>query len=261
MNFEGKAVLITGSTRGIGKVTARGFLERGARVAINGRTEESVAAAMAGLGPAERMVAVPGSVDTAAGCESVVGRALQGLGGLDILVNNAGIYPIKSIEETDEALWDSTMDLNLKGTFFCSRAALPALRAARGNIVNDASIAGLMGFGGVTLYCATRGGMVNLTRAMALELAPDVRVNCVCPTTVDTEMGRQEFDITDDPAAAFAAFEAASPMKRIAQSEDVADAMLFLASEEARYLTGVALPVDGGKAAGRLSDVSAFGTN
>ena len=143
------------------------------------------------------------------------------------------------------------MDLNLKGTFFCSRAALPALRAARGNIVNDASIAGLMGFGGVTLYCATKGGMVNLTRAMALELAPDVRVNCVCPTTVDTEMGRQEFDITDDPAAAFAAFEAASPMKRIAQSEDVADAMLFLASEEARYLTGVALPVDGGKAAGR----------
>ena len=251
MSFEGKAALITGSTRGIGKVTAQRLLDKGARVAINGRTEGSVAAAMADLGPADRMVAVPGSVDTAAGCESVVGRALEGLGGLDILINNAGVYPIRTMEETDEALWDSTMDLNLKGTYFCSRAALPALRASGGTIVNDASIAGLMGFGGTTLYCATKGGMVNLTRAMAMELAPDIRVNCVCPCTVDTEMGRQEFDIKDDPAAAFTAFEAASPMKRIAYSEDVADAMLFLASEEARYLTGVALPVDGGKTAGR----------
>ncbi len=251
MSFEGKAALITGSTRGIGKVTAQRLLDKGARVAINGRTEGSVAAAMADLGPADRMVAVPGSVDTAAGCESAVGRALEGLGGLDILINNAGVYPIRTMEETDEALWDSTMDLNLKGTYFCSRAALPALRASGGTIVNDASIAGLMGFGGTTLYCATKGGMVNLTRAMAMELAPDIRVNCVCPCTVDTEMGRQEFDIKDDPAAAFTAFEAASPKKRIAYSEDVADAMLFLASEEARYLTGVALPVDGGKTAGR----------
>ena len=251
MDFTDARMLITGSTRGIGRATARAFLDHGAWIAINGRTGESVAAAMRELGDGERMLAAPGNVDTAAGCEAVVKTAVDGLGGLDVLVNNAGVYPIASIEDSDERLWDETIDINLKGTFFCSRAALPALRVSKGNIVNDASIAGLMGFGSTTVYCASKGAMVNLTRAMALELAPDVRGNCVCPTTVDTEMGWQEFNTTDDPQAAFDAFEAASPMKRIATADDVAKAIVFLASSEADYLTGVALPIDGGKTAGR----------
>ena len=250
MGFTDKAILITGSTRGIGKVTAADFLARGARIAIHGRTHESVVRAIDELGGGDRLVAMPGNLQDAAGCEAVVGAAIEALGGLDILVNNAGVYPIKSIEESDEALWDETIDTNLKSAFFCSRAALPALRARRGNIVNDASIAGLMGFKTTTVYCASKGAMVNLTRAMALEVAPEVRVNCVCPCTVDTEMGRQEFDITGDPQAAFDAYEAANPMKRIAVSEDVAKAIVFLASSEADYLTGVALLVDGGRTAG-----------
>ena len=206
---------------------------------------------MAELDSAGGAVAAPGDLSSADGCKQVVTRAVDALGGLDILVNNAGVYPIVSFEDSDEALWDRTMNVNAKSAFFCSHAALPALRSGGGVIVNHASIAGIHGFAGVTIYCASKGAMVSLTQALAMELAPEIRVNCVCPSTIDTEMGRQEFDIIDDPPAAFAAFEAASSMKRIGTADDVASAILFLASDEASYLTGVALPVDGGKTAGR----------
>ena len=166
-------------------------------------------------------------------------------------MNNAGVYPIVPFEDSDEALWDQTMNANAKSTYFCSRAALPALRRGGGVIVNHASIAGIHGFSGISVYCATKGAMVSITQSLAMELAPDIRVNCVCPATIDTEMGRQEFDRTDDPKAAFIAFEAASSMKRIGTADDVASAIIFLASDEASYLTGIALPVDGGKTAGR----------
>ena len=154
------------------------------------------------------------------------------LGGLGVLVNNAGIYPIVPFGETDEALYDLTMAVNVKSMFFCSQAALPALRDGGGVIVNHASVAGLHGFSGIAAYCTSKGAMVGFTRALAMEAAPEVRVNCVCPATIDTEMGRQEFDMTEDPGAAFAA-------------------IMFLASQESSYLTGVALPVDAGKTAGR----------
>ena len=251
VDFSNKAVLITGSTRGIGRVTAERMLELGARIAINGRTADGVASTIADLGTADRLVAAPGDVSTAGGCKKVVDRAIDGLGRLDILINNAGVYPIVAMHEVDEALWDSTIDINLKSTFFCAQAAAPALKSCGGVIVNHASIAGLRGFAGVSVYCASKGGVVLLTKAMALELAPEIRVNCVCPTTVDTEMGRQEFDRTEDPQAAFDAFEADSPLKRIATTGDVAAAILYLASDQAAYHSGVALPVDGGKAATR----------
>lgn len=251
VDFSNKAVLITGSTRGIGRVTAERMLERGARIAINGRTADRVTSTIADLGTADRLVAAPGDVSTAAGCKAVVDQAIDGLGGLDILINNAGVYPILAMHEVDEALWDSTLDINLKSMFFCTQAAAPALKKSQGVIVNHASIAGLRGFAGVSVYCASKGGVVLLTKAMALELAPEIRVNCVCPTTVDTEMGRQEFDRTGDPQAAVDAFEADSPLKRIATTEDVAAAILYLASDQAAYHSGVALPVDGGKAATR----------
>ena len=128
--------------------------------------------------------------------------AIEGLGGLDVLVNSAGVGDEASIEETNEALWDKTLDVNLKGTFFSCQAALAALRAVKGNIVNVASVTGLMPDVNLSAYCASKGGRVNLTRAMALELAPNVRVNCVCPGFVDTDMIRRDLiDKSDDPAA------------------------------------------------------------
>ena len=252
MDFKDKLVLITGASRGIGKAAAREFLDLGARVAVNGRTEQGVAAAMAELGGGDRLVAAPGDVATVAGCEAIVSTAISGLGGLDVLVNNAGVGEDSTIEESDEALWDRTLDINLKGTFFCSRAALGALRKSGGTIVNVASEAGLNGFGTLTVYCASKGGVVNLTRAMAMELAPEIRVNCVCPGYVDTDMVRRDYiDRSNDPAATERAIEEDAPLKRMATPAEIGKAIVYLASNDARFITGHPLAIDGGSTAGK----------
>lgn len=236
-NFSDSRVLVTGGTRGIGSAIARGFLDAGARVAINGRTADSAARAVARVG--ECAVAAPGDIGTAAGCEAAVRQAVEALGGLDVLVNSAGISAELPMEESDEAFWDATLDINLKGTFFCCRAALGALRASGGNIVNIASESGLL-------------GSANLTRAMAMELAPVVRVNCVCPGYVDTDMIRADIiDKANDPTAIEREMIDYAPLKRIAQPEEVAAAVLYLASSAACFATGSAFQLDGGATAGR----------
>ncbi len=251
MDFTGKRVLVTGSSRGIGFAIARAFVDAGARVAISGRTDQSVSAAMEKLDAGDSLVSAPGDIGTVSGCESVVTAATSGLGGLDILVNSAGIGAGRRIEDCDEAMWDAHTDVNLKGLFFCCRAALSELRKSNGNIVNIASDAGLIGVPGITVYCASKGGVVNMTRAMALEIAPDVRVNCVCPGYVDTDMIRRDhIDKKDDPAAAEQRMIDYAPMKRIATPAEISHVVLYLASFEARFVTGVALPIDGGATAG-----------
>ncbi len=251
MDFAGKLVLITGASRGIGYAAAREFLALGARVAVNGRTEQSVATAIAELGSGDNLVAAPGSVGTVDGCESIVRTAIDGLGGLDVLVNNAGVSIDSTIEKADETIWDETLDVNLKGSFFCVRAALSALRKNGGAIVNMASVAGLQGSVEGAVYSASKGGVVNLTRALAMELAPDIRVNCVCPGWVDTDMLRRDYvDLADDTAAAEREAIEEAPLKRVATPEEVAKAIAYLASHDARFITGVALPIDGGISAG-----------
>lgn len=251
-DFTGKRVLVTGGTRGIGLAAVMAFLEAGAHVAINGRSQKSVDTAIAKLDKTGRLVAAPGDVGTVTGCEAAASAAISALGGLDVLVNSAGVGIDAPIEDSDEALWDSTLDINLKGTFFCCRAALGALRAAGGNIVNLASDAGLIGAANSTVYCASKGGVVNLTRAMALEVAPEVRVNCVCPGYVDTDMVRKEMiDASDDPAAMEQQLKDYAPLGRIASTDEIASAILYLASSDARFVTGSALQIDGGATAGR----------
>jgi NAD(P)-dependent dehydrogenase (short-subunit alcohol dehydrogenase family) len=251
INFTDKRVLVTGGTRGIGRGAVEAFLEAGARVAVNGRTTESTAAGIATLGGGERFVAAPGDVATAAGCETIVNAAIRGLGGLDVLVNSAGVAKYGPIEEFDERAWDQMLDINLKGTFFCIRAALAALRDSRGNIVNLASDAGLIGDPNLVVYCASKGGVVNMTRAMALELAPDVRVNCVCPGYVDTDMVRRDgIEQAGDPVAEEQALINTAPLKRIATPGEIATAIVYLASDNARFVTGAAFQIDGGTTAG-----------
>jgi NAD(P)-dependent dehydrogenase (short-subunit alcohol dehydrogenase family) len=249
VEFQDKRVLISGSTRGIGFSLAEHFIAEGAVVAINGRRQESVVEAITKL-DAEKAVDAHGDLSTPDNCQAVVSKAVDALGGLDILINNAGVFDIASIEDTDEAMWDRAMNTNVKAAFFCAKHALPALREGGGNIINHASIAGLIGLANVAAYCTSKGAIVQLTRSMAMELAPDVRVNCVCPTTVNNEMGWQGFNRNDDPNAAYQAFVDASKMKRMPTNEDVVAAFSFLASDKASFMTGVALPVDGGKSAG-----------
>ena len=249
--FREKRVLVTGGSRGIGWAAVKAFHDAGAKVAVNGRTGESSAAGIERLGGGERLVAAPGDIGTVAGCEAAVGSAVDALGGLDVLVNSAGVGEDRSIEEGDEAFYDSMMNVNLKGTYFCCRAALPALRDSGGNIVNLASIAGLMGSAKMSVYCASKGGVVLLTRALSAEFAPDIRVNCVCPGYVDTDMVRRDWiDKTDDPAATMRddVVEFA-PLRRIGTPEEIAAAILYLASDQAGFVTGEALTIDGGATA------------
>jgi NAD(P)-dependent dehydrogenase (short-subunit alcohol dehydrogenase family) len=252
LNFNDKRVLVTGGTRGIGRAAVEAYLEAGARVAVNGRTEASVARAMESMGDGQRLVAAAGDLGTVAGCQAVIAAAIAGLGGLDVLVNSAGVARDAQVEDVTEAQWDETLDLNLKGVFFCSQHALGALRRSGGNIVNVASDAGLMGSPGMVVYCASKGGVVNMTRAMALELAPDVRVNCVCPGYVDTDMVRRDYiDACADPAEVEQALVDYAPLRRIATAGEIARAILYLASDDARFVTGAALQIDGGTTAGR----------
>lgn len=250
-DFTNKRVLVTGGTRGIGNAVVNAFHRADAHVAINGRTTDSVEKTISKISDNERLFAAPGDVGTVVGCENAVNSAIELLGGLDILVNSAGVGVDVPMEESDESLWDTTLNVNLKGTFFCCRAALGALRESKGNIINIASDAGLMGNPNSSIYCASKGGVVNMTRAIALELAPEVRVNCVCPGYVDTDMVRRDWiDKGDDPVSLEKMLCAYAPMKRMATPDEIASSVLYLATVESEFITGSALQIDGGSTAG-----------
>lgn len=243
MSFEGLRVLITGSTRGIGRAAARAFLDAGARVAVNGRRAGDVARARAELG-GDGTVAAAGDLASAAACRRVVAAAVDGLGGLDVLVNNAGVYDGGAIEGVSEEAFERLMAINVKGVFFCSQAAIPELRRNRGAIVITASESGLAGNRDSALYCTSKGAVVNMTRAFAHDLAPDIRVNAVCPGAVMTDMlGRDEREL-----ARIAAYP---PMKRIATAEEIGAAIRFLADPAQGSMTGALLSIDGGAVACR----------
>jgi meso-butanediol dehydrogenase/(S,S)-butanediol dehydrogenase/diacetyl reductase len=249
MRFANKSILVTGGTRGIGAACVRAFLAEGARVAVNGRTQASVDAAMPKF--TGDVVAAPGDVATVAGCEEAVGAALSAFGSLDVLVNNAGIFFRGDIASTDEENWDAVMNANVKSVQFCTRAALAALRRTKGSIVNVASESGLNGYPETTAYCASKGAVVNLTRAMAMELAPDIRVNALCPGVVDTDMSRAGFALGGDEAEGMRRQQQAYPLMRIGTVQQAAAAVLYLASDDAGFINGVALPMEGGATVGK----------
>jgi len=245
MDFSGKRVLITGSTSGIGLATAEMFHAAGARVAINGRTEEAVKGAIRGLG-GTNFVAAAGNLATVKGCESVIATAIDGLGGLDCLVNNAGAGPLSRMAVVTEAHWDEVIDLNLRSAMFCTKAALKALRESKGSIVMVSFTGALMA--GPTenfVYSVSKAGLIGLSRSLAIELAVDnVRVNCVCPGYIDTPVSRDRNKATDSSIERFV--RASAPLGRLGTMRECAASVLYLASDDAGYCTGSTLVNDGG---------------
>ncbi len=251
-DFSGRTALVTGAARGLGLATARALHEAGAAVAVNDRDPAAVEAALVRLGGGPRLIAAPADLASAAGCEAAVRQAAEGFGRLDVLVNNAAVNIEKPFEATDEAHWDLHLGVVLTAPFFCVRAALPYLRASRGCVITIASELGLHAIAHNVAYVTAKHGVLALTRALAIELAPaGVRVNALCPGTMDTELMKECAEASGDPGGYYRSFAAYHPLGRIASPEEVAAFILCLASPAAAFMTGAAIPFDGGSTAGR----------
>ena len=244
MRMQGKVAIVTGAGSGIGRATALRLGAEGAQVAcvdlgIDGARE--TARAIDALRSQALALAV--DVTDAAACARMLADTLARFGRLTTLVNSAGVRPVAADTTPPPEEWRRVIEVNLTGTYLPSRAALPALRASgAGSITNLASIYGLVGGSMAPSYAASKGGVANLTRQLALNWAPAVRVNCVCPGVIETPMTES---LRRDPAWTEQILRR-YPLGRFGQPEEIAAAILYLASDEAAYVTGVALPVDGG---------------
>ena len=243
--FVGKVVVVTGAGSGIGAATARRFGREGAAVVLCGRRADRLDEVAAQL-DAGRTLVHPADVSKLADMEALMGQAVERFGRLDVLVNNAGVATTGGFMETPIEKWHETMAVDVDGVVFATRCALPRLLESRGNIVNVSSVSGLGGDWGLSFYNAAKGAVTNLTRALAIELgSKGVRVNAVNPSLTMTEMTGGMKDNT----ALLEKFYERIPLGRAAEPEDVADVIAFLASDDARFVTGVNLPVDGGLSA------------
>ena len=250
-DFSGKAILVTGAARGLGLKIAAAFHGRGGLVMLNDLDAGRIGQAIASLGGGERLAPAAADISTVAGCESIVDASLKRFGRLDVVVNNAAINWEMPIEAHTEEIWDKHLDTILKGSFFITRAAMPALKISKGNVVNIASELGLRPIINNVAYCAAKGGLINMTRALAVELAPAIRVNCVCPGSMDTELMRECADASGDAKSYYAYYEKFAALNRIGTPAEVAETVLFVASGRAAFMTGSIITVDGGSTAGR----------
>ena len=251
-DYGGRSVLVTGAGRGLGFAIARAFHKAGARVFLNDRSPELVDRAISRLSGSDRLVPAPADLSTAKGAAQALAPALAA-GELDILINNAAVNVERSIDETSDEHWDQHLAVVLGAPFFTAKAALPLLRRARGCIVNIASELGLHAIPNNVAYVSAKHGLLAMTRALAIELAPlSVRVNALCPGTMDTELMRQCADDSGDPDAYYRSFRAYHPLNRLASPEEIADFVLCIASPAASFMTGSSVVIDGGSTAGRL---------
>jgi NAD(P)-dependent dehydrogenase (short-subunit alcohol dehydrogenase family) len=253
MRLADKVALITGGTSGMGRATAVLFAQEGARVAITGRNEARGQEVVAEIEQAGgTAIFIRSDVRFAEDCRRAVEETLQAFGRLDILFNNAGVLYANTVLDCTEEEWDLTLDTNLKGTYLMSKFALPAMIAqGSGVIINNASGWGLVGGDAAAAYCASKGGVVLLTKAMAIDHARQgIRVNCICPGDVDTPMLPEDAQQRGMKWEEYLASAANRPMGRIGKPEEIAKAVLFLASDDSSFVTGAVLAVDGGGTAG-----------
>ena len=253
MRLKDKVALITGGTSGIGTATAIRFAKEGAAVAITGRNvergEQIVRDITANGGDA---IFIQSDVRLAGDCRSAVDRTLERFGKIDVLFNNAGVFHPKTIPDCTEEEWDETIDSSLKGAFLMSKYTLPSMiKQGSGSIIHTSSGWGILGGDKAAAYCAAKGGLVVMAKAMAIDHGRDgIRVNCVCPGDVVTPMLHDDAEKRGMTWEDYAAGGANRPLGRIGTVDEIADAVLFLASDESSFVTGESLVVDGGGVAG-----------
>ncbi len=249
MDFKDKVVLITGASRGIGKATALLFAENGAKIGVNSSKSDGAAVADMIREKGGNAVFVQGDVSNPKSAGTIVKKTVDAFGRLDVLVNNAGIVIPGCLENTSEEDFDLTMGINVKGTFFMSKYAVHEMKRQQkgGVIVNIASVAGLKGHMDRAVYCASKGAVIALSRAIAADHVKDnIRVNVVCPGTTYTPAIEEKIRTAPDPAAMESAFMQRQPMGRLGSVEEIAHAVLFAACDEAGYMTGSVIVIDGG---------------
>lgn len=244
--FNDKVVVVTGAGSGIGAATAKRFASEGANVVLVGRTKEKLEALAAELPDKDRVFVRSTDVADVDAVKGLFADVIDRFGRLDVLINNAGAAVGGPLAQTTDEDWRRVMSINVDGVFYCCRAALPHLKQSKGNIVNTSSVSGIGGDWGMSVYDASKGAITNFTRALALDHGKDgVRVNAICPSLTRSELTAGMFD-NDDLMAKFAD---RFPTGRPAEPEEVADVIVFLASHDARFVSGVNLPVDGGLSA------------
>lgn len=249
--LKGKTAIITGGTRGIGKEMARVFTEAGAHVFVAGRNESAGKALVEQI---KEVSFIQTDVSQAADVQNLINQVISETGRLDILVNNAGVQLEKTIEETTEEEWDMVMDSNLKSVFLCSKYAISHMRSqGGGKIINTASIDAYWVEPELGAYCTSKGGVVTLTKSIALDFAKDgITCNCICPGYIETEMTNHYMGLHENPQQARRELEAKHPVNRIGKPKDIAEAALWLASDQTNFITGQALTVDGGLTLGNV---------
>ncbi len=253
MRLKDKVAIVTGAASGIGRATSLLLASEGAAVVVVDLDEEQGSQVVDLIErQGGRALFVRVDVSKAAEVAKMVETTVQAYGRLDCLVNNAGVCITGSTVDTDEALWDRVVDINLKGVWLCAKYAIPEMaKRGGGTVVNVGSTASLVGFSDLAAYSASKGGVANLTRAMALDAAPvKVRVNCVCPGHIDTPLGGGFVNAQADPQAFIKEFIVKRhPLGRMGQPEEVAKAIVFLCCDESSFVTGALLAVDGGYSA------------
>ncbi|MFA6471221.1 MAG: glucose 1-dehydrogenase [Candidatus Latescibacterota bacterium] len=248
MRLKDKVAIVTGSTKGIGQGIARVFSKEGARVVVVARGEEEGKKMAEELGASKGMsVFIKTDVCDSKSIQNMLQTTIKTFGKLDILVNNAGYHISKNIEVTTEEEWEFIITTNLRSTFLCSKYAIPHLRKTKGNIINISSMVGLVGQPNAGAYSATKGGQIAMSKGMAIDFAKDgIRVNVICPGWIQTPLVDDWFSQQKDEKAAREYIFGAHPLGRIGTSEECGLAALYLASDDAAFVTGITLNLDGG---------------